>query len=112
MGEAWTPPQPEDCRDKHFQAFQSCQLKTEKGEQNCSPVGTKNYPTNTQTRIGQLQEETGHFAEASIKLSIYNIAFFLGKMKTKYKKETGQTFKYTLSTQATQLFKLFLLCNH
>lgn len=53
----------------------------------------------------------GHFTEASMKLNVYNITFFLWKMKRKYKKR-GEAFKYTLLTQATQLFKLFLLCNH
>lgn len=58
-----------------------------------------------------MQEEMGHFTEASMKLNVYNIAFFLWKMKRKYKKR-GEAFKYILLTQATQLFKGFLLCNH
>lgn len=59
----------------------------------------------------QLQEEMDHFTGASVKLNVYNITFFLWKMKRKYKKK-GEAFKYTLLTQATQLFKPFLLCNH
>lgn len=49
-----------------------------------------------------------------MKCSVYNIAFFLWEMKRKYKRGGGggEAFKYTLSTQATQLLKLFLLCNH
>lgn len=59
----------------------------------------------------QLQKEMGHLAGASMKLCVYNITFFLWKMKRKYKKK-GEAFKCTLLTQATQLLKLFLLCNH
>ena len=91
--------------------FQAARLNLLKGGRASPTVGTQSHPPKARRWTGQWREETGYFPEVCLKCSVYRMAFFLWEMKRKYKKR-GQAFKCTLSTQATQLLKLFLLCNH